>query len=200
MESCDAIHGTGRRARGRGREQGGGSRCRSALPCLPCCRPPARPSRWYRRPGQLTKGLPPCSLTKATAARAANRISIAAMSAKPLAAVADHHAERVGKRERDQQDRDDLHEVRQRGRILEGMRGIGVEKAAAVGTELLDGFLRCDRAHGQGLCLGRDGLGDRLALAHPRVACPRCRFSGYRRSASRSWWLRGTRCTFWITP
>ena len=47
--------------------------------------------------------------------------------------------------------RDDLQEVRQRGRVLERMRGIGVEEAAAIGAEHLDRDLRSDRADGDGL-------------------------------------------------
>ena len=81
-----------------------------------------------------------------------------------LAAVAYQDAERVGESERNQQDRGDLQKVGERRGILEGMRGIGIEKAAAVGAELLDGFLRGDGPHGQNLGLSRDGLGDRVAL------------------------------------
>ena len=49
------------------------------------------------------------------------------------------------------EDRDHLHEVRQRRRVLERMRGIGVEEAAAVGAEHLDRDLRGDRADRDGL-------------------------------------------------
>ena len=63
-----------------------------------------------------------------------------------LALIADHAAEHVGQRRPDGEDRDHLHEVRQRGRILERVRRVGVEKAAAVGAEHLDGDLRGHRA------------------------------------------------------
>ena len=49
------------------------------------------------------------------------------------------------------EDRDHLHEIRQRRRIFEGMRGVGVEEAAAIGAEHLDGDLRGDRADGDRL-------------------------------------------------
>ena len=62
-----------------------------------------------------------------------------------LALIADHAAEDVGQRRPDREDRDHLDEVRQRGRVLEGVRGIGVEEAAAIGAEHLDGDLRGDR-------------------------------------------------------
>ena len=44
-----------------------------------------------------------------------------------------------------------LHEIRQRGRVLERMRRIGVEEAAAIGAEHLDRDLRGDRADRDGL-------------------------------------------------
>ena len=68
-----------------------------------------------------------------------------------LALVADHAAEHVGQRRADREDREHLHEIRQRGRVLEGMRGIGVEEAAAIGAEHLDRDLRGDRADRDGL-------------------------------------------------
>ena len=68
-----------------------------------------------------------------------------------LPLVADHAAEHVGQRRADREDREHLHEVRQRRRVLERMRGIGVEEAAAVGAEHLDRDLRGDRADRDGL-------------------------------------------------
>ncbi len=65
--------------------------------------------------------------------------------------VADHAAEHVGQRGAEREDRDHLHEIRQRGRVLERVRGVGVEKAAAVGAEHLDRDLRGDRADRDGL-------------------------------------------------
>ena len=68
-----------------------------------------------------------------------------------LPLVADHAAEHVGQRGAEREDRDDLHVIRQRGRILERMRGIGVEEAAAIGAQHLDRDLRRDRADRDGL-------------------------------------------------
>ena len=68
-----------------------------------------------------------------------------------LALVADHAAEHIGERGADREDRDHLQEVRQRRRVLERMRGIGVEEAAAIGAEHLDRDLRGDRADRDGL-------------------------------------------------
>ena len=68
-----------------------------------------------------------------------------------LALVADHAAEHVGQRRADREDRQHLDEVRQRRRVLERMRGVGVEEAAAIGAEHLDRDLRGDRADRDGL-------------------------------------------------
>jgi ribosomal protein S15P/S13E len=80
-----------------------------------------------------------------------------------LARVADHLAEGVAQRRRDQQDRQHLQEVGQRRRVLERMRRVGVEEAAAVGAELLDRLLRGDRPIGS-VCLSV------LRVFHHRVA------------------------------
>ena len=74
-----------------------------------------------------------------------------------LALVADHAAEDVGQRGADREDQHDLDQVGERRRVLEGMRGVGVEEAAAIGAEHLDGLLGGDRA-----------LGDRLLGAFER--------------------------------
>ncbi|MEY9245258.1 hypothetical protein ABIF27_005913 [Bradyrhizobium elkanii] len=63
-----------------------------------------------------------------------------------VALVTDHAAEHVGHGGAEREDRDHLHEVRQRGRILERMRRVGVEEAAAIGAEHLDRNLRGDRS------------------------------------------------------
>ena len=68
-----------------------------------------------------------------------------------LALIADHPAEHVGERGAEREDRDHLDEIRQRGRVLERMRSIGVEEAAAIGAEHLDRDLGGNRAHGNGL-------------------------------------------------
>ena len=58
----------------------------------------------------------------------------------------------------------DLHEVRQRRRVLVRMRRVDVEEAAAVGAEHLDRDLRSGRAHRQRLLVGALVLHHRLAL------------------------------------
>ena len=68
-----------------------------------------------------------------------------------LARVAHHAAERVAERRRDQQDREHLEEVRERRRVLERMRGVHVEEAAAVRAELLDRDLARGRPERQRL-------------------------------------------------
>ena len=73
-----------------------------------------------------------------------------------------HPAQRVGEAGAKREHHDDLHEIGERSGILEGMRAIGVEEAAAVRPENLDGFLRGDgplRDH-----LVGDGLRRRLAV------------------------------------
>ena len=87
-----------------------------------------------------------------------------------LALVADHAAEDVGERGAEREDRDHLQEVRDRGRVLERMRGVDVEEAAAVGAEHLDRDLRGDRAGGDGLAGAFEGgrldrAGERLRHA-----------------------------------
>ena len=62
-----------------------------------------------------------------------------------LALVADHAAEDVGQRRAEREDRHHLDQVGDRVGIFEGMRGIGVEEAAAIGAEHLDGDLRGHR-------------------------------------------------------
>ena len=64
-----------------------------------------------------------------------------------LAAVAGHAPVREHERRRDDQHEQHLEEVGERRRVLERVRGVDVEEAAAVGAELLDHLLRGDRAH-----------------------------------------------------
>ena len=68
-----------------------------------------------------------------------------------MALVAGHAAEHVGERGTEREDRDHLHEIRQRGRILERVRGVGIEEAAAIGAQHLDRDLGSDRADRDGL-------------------------------------------------
>ena len=63
-----------------------------------------------------------------------------------LPLVADHAAEHVGQAGADGEDQQDLDEVGQRVGVLERMRRVGVEEAAAVGAQDLDDFLRSNRA------------------------------------------------------
>ncbi len=58
-----------------------------------------------------------------------------------LALVADHAAEHVGERATDREDQHQLDEIGDGVGVLERMRGIGVEEAAAVGPQHLDDFL-----------------------------------------------------------
>ena len=60
-------------------------------------------------------------------------------------------AEGVRERERDQQEREDLEQVRERRRVLERVRRVGVEGAAAVRAELLDRLLARERPAGDRL-------------------------------------------------
>ena len=69
-------------------------------------------------------------------------------SAHPWRVLPTMQAEGVGQGAGDQQDQQDLHEVGERGRVLEGMGRVGVEEAAAVGAQLLDRLLGGDRPHG----------------------------------------------------
>ena len=74
-----------------------------------------------------------------------NRIAHDGEDRPALALAADHAAEHVGECRADREDRPHLEQVGQRARVLERMRRVGVEEAAAVGAELLDGVLRGDR-------------------------------------------------------
>ena len=72
--------------------------------------------------------------------------AITASDRAALPLVADHPAEGAGQGERDDQEQEDLEEVGERVGVLERVRGVGVEEAAAVGAELLDRLLAGDRA------------------------------------------------------
>ena len=67
---------------------------------------------------------------------------MAASTAQPWRVSLTIVAERVAEGGGDQQDREHLEEVRERRRVLERVRGVHVEEAAAVGAELLDRDLR----------------------------------------------------------
>ena len=65
--------------------------------------------------------------------------------------IADHTAERVGERHADQEDQQHLENPGQGCRVLERMRGVGIEETAAVTAEQLDHLLRSDRPARQNL-------------------------------------------------
>src|SRR5579863_1127296 len=81
----------------------------------------------------------------------------------PMTWRTSHSAQRVSETAADGEDREHFNEVRQRSWVLEGMRTIGVEEAATVGSELLNDLLRSDWA----LCNGLfgDGVHNGLAVA-----------------------------------
>jgi hypothetical protein len=58
-----------------------------------------------------------------------------------LSGFSDHIAEHEDEGHRDEKNGEILDEVRRECRVFERLGGIGVEKAPAVGTELLDGDL-----------------------------------------------------------
>jgi hypothetical protein len=68
-----------------------------------------------------------------------------------LSAALDHLAEGVDQRRGDHEHREDVQEVREDIRVLERMRRVRVEKAAAIGAELLDRLLAGDGAERDGL-------------------------------------------------
>ena len=85
-----------------------------------------------------------------------------------LARIAYHFAEGVAKRCRNEQDRQHLQEVGERRWVLQRVRRVDVEEAAAVGAELLDRNLRGRRPNRDYL------LGDRAAVAVGNAAGPSC--------------------------
>jgi len=89
-----------------------------------------------------------------------------------LALVAHCASEHIGERRPDHEDGDHLHEVRQRRRILERMCRIGIEKAAAIGAEHLDGDLRGDRTDRDHLLAALDRGGLHIGAERLRDALP----------------------------
>ncbi len=85
-----------------------------------------------------------------------------------MSRVLDHHPERVAERRRDEQDREQLDEVREGRGVLEGVRRVDVEEAPTVRAELLDHDLRGGGPHGDDLLgeLGLLGLGLTLLVQH----------------------------------
>ena len=81
-----------------------------------------------------------------------------------LPQITHHPAESEAQTGGNQENSEHLHEVGQRGRVLVRVRRICIEKAATVGTDHLDRFLRRDRTHGNRLGRCDDALHQRLAL------------------------------------
>ena len=166
-ERCvGVVHGVDRAVGGRRwwrSPRGPSWRCRSGPPCPPCCRPAGARSRCGPRPASRRPRL--AARPRSTTARSTDEDHGHGREHRPsLAGVADHHAEGVAEGGGDQQDRQHLEEVRQRRRVLEGVRGVDVEEAAPVGAELLDGDLRGGRAHRDDLLGERRLLGRGLPL------------------------------------
>ena len=149
-----------RRGGGRGRPQRGVRDAEADLLAfhvaagLRCAEPPDR------RPAPSSAGLPACSAAIAPTRQRHEDHEHRGQQRPALARVADHRAERVAERRRNQQDRQHLEEVRQRRRVLERMRRVDVEEPAAVGAELLDRDLAGGGSQRDGL------LRDRRLLHH----------------------------------
>ena len=71
-----------------------------------------------------------------------------------------HAAEGVSEAGGDEEDHQHLNEVGERRWIFERMRGVGVEEAAAVSSDHLDGFLRSDWTLRNGLHRAFESLDD----------------------------------------
>ena len=95
-----------------------------------------------------------------------------------LPRVPHHLAEGVSQSAGDQEDQEHLEQVRERRRVFERMRGVGVEESAAIGAEHLDRFLRCHRSLRDGLFRaferGRNRIGMQI-LNHALRAKNQCR-------------------------
>ena len=81
--------------------------------------------------------------------------------------VLDHPAEVISQAAADREDRQHLDEIRERRRVLERMRGVGVHVTAAVGAEHLDRDLRRHRPLHDVLFVDRLLLHHRLAIGCP---------------------------------
>ena len=87
-----------------------------------------------------------------------------------MSAIADHLAEADHDRARQRDHQQSLQQVGDRGRVLVGMGGVGVEEAAAIGAKMLDGLHRGDRPQRDRLVRTLDRMrgdagGQRLRLA-----------------------------------
>ena len=84
--------------------------------------------------------------------------------AQPLPRVLHHVAERIGEAGPDGEHERFGEEVRERRRVLERVRRVGIEEAAAIRPDLLDGLLRGDRTLRDRLRGAFDRLGDRVGM------------------------------------
>ena len=137
--SCHRVDGAAGRVGGRPWRRGPSRRCRCGPPCPPCCRraaSPWRPGRPHRGQVRVAGLLAPVHDAHAqhrpAPAPQRTRPSPAAGSSRPCGrtcSVSDG---------RDREDREHLDEVGERRRVLERVRGVGVEEAAAVRAQFLD--------------------------------------------------------------
>ena len=129
------VRGGGRHRRRRGRS----TARRTAPPCPPCSarraggQPPRRVRRRHRRRGDASR----------RSQRQHHGEDRVAGGRSPTS-----RPKARGQRERDDEHQEDLEQVRPDRRVLERVRGVGVEEAAAVRAELLDRLLRRDEAVG----------------------------------------------------
>ena len=89
-----------------------------------------------------------------------------------LAFVADHPAEGVGQRGADHKDQQHLDQVGAASRVLERMRRIDVEEAAAVPAQQLDRDLRGDRAASEQLLVAPSSVA--APIVPPKVCGTPC--------------------------
>ncbi len=89
-----------------------------------------------------------------------------------LTLVSDHPAEGVGQRSADREDQQHLDETGEGRRVLEGMRGIRVEKTAAIRAQHLDRELRGNRSAGDGLGAAFEGCRADRAVEGLRHSLP----------------------------
>ena len=151
-------------------------RRRGRCSCRAASSPRRSRCRWWRRRTAPSRGCrtgPPCpparapaasaagpfgcvSAHQATASRPPHSTPITASSTWPCRVSRDHDAERAGQADRDDQQQEDLEQVGPGVRVLERVRGVGVEDPAAVGAQLLDRLLA-----------GRRGQRDRRLADRP---------------------------------
>ena len=140
------VHRVDRAGAGPGRDRGpqaaAGAPKRTSLPSM-------LPSAWSSA-GREQWVAAALGDDRGTGARPTRMPAMAAEERPALAPVADHLAERRGRaRTGSTQDQEHLEQVGERRRVLERVRRVGVDEAAAVGAQLLDHLLGGDRARGR---------------------------------------------------